>query len=241
MEATFNSCFRVKSADQSSPFGPFDPFVTTFYHGDEAFINAVLLTQDSRNVAILGAEDPSVLANTYGAQVNIYIGNSATYSENELCTPTPLLSATYDDIDSSWAGTGVPAYGFLQWCNMSGTYTHIVFTDVPLVDMSICNVGIFGTFFYRENLPESTVEIPAGNTLTLEVEHIKASLEYAHSLDINLRQSSSSANLSFVTFKNEASSTEVIINTEGISPGEHTLVLESFDASGSVKSTLKTD
>ena len=173
--------------------------------------------------------------------MDIYIGNSATYSENELCTPTPLLSATYDDIDSSWAGSGVPAYGFLQWCNMSGTYTHIVFTDVPLVDMSICNVGIFGTFFYRENLPESTVEIPAGNTLTLEVEHIKASLEYAHSLDINLRQSSSSANLPFVTFTNKATSTEVIINTEGLSSGEHTLALESFDDSGSVKSTLKAD
>ena len=41
---------------------------------------------------------------------------------------------------------------------------------------------------------------------------------------------------------NVANSTDVVINTAGILPGEHTLVLESYDQdSDGVESTLKTD
>ena len=45
-----------------------------------------------------------------------------------------------------------------------------------------------------------------------------------------------------MSFDNGTTSTDVVINTDGLSAGEHTLVLESFDkASDGVESTLKTD
>ena len=47
--------------------------------------------------------------------------------------------------------------------------------------------------------------------------------------------------LSFVTFANRATSTDVIFNTNGVSPGVYTLVLQSYDTAGVVFSTLKTD
>ena len=47
--------------------------------------------------------------------------------------------------------------------------------------------------------------------------------------------------LSFVTFTNRATSTDVIINTNGVLPGVYTLVLQSYDTTGAVFSTLKTD
>ena len=47
--------------------------------------------------------------------------------------------------------------------------------------------------------------------------------------------------LSFVTFADQATSTDVIINTVGVTEGYYTLVLESYDSAGGVYSTLKTD
>ena len=50
------------------------------------------------------------------------------------------------------------------------------------------------------------------------------------------------AELSFVSFSNQASNTNVFINTTGLSIGEHTLILESYDTeSDGVESALKTD
>ena len=47
--------------------------------------------------------------------------------------------------------------------------------------------------------------------------------------------------LDFVTFANGATSTDVNINTNGVSPGNYTLELQSYDTNGGVFSTLKTD
>lgn len=48
--------------------------------------------------------------------------------------------------------------------------------------------------------------------------------------------------LSFITLENDTASTNVIINTAGLTLGEHSLVLQSFDEnSDGVESTLKTD
>ena len=58
-------------------------------------------------------------------------------------------------------------------------------------------------------------------------------------LAINLRQKAGSE-LSFVTLKNDASSTDVAINTTDLINGEYNLVLESFDTAFKTL-TLKTD
>ena len=109
--------------------------------------------------------------------------------------------------------------------------------------MSLCNFGIFGTQFVRDNQVETIVELPAGEKHSLNVKHIKAEYPYANDLAINLRQRPGSE-LSFVSFENNAvsASTNVIIDTTGLTTGEHTMVLQSFDEnSDGVESTLKTD
>ena len=56
---------------------------------------------------------------------------------------------------------------------------------------------------------------------------------------VDLRQKAGSE-LSFVTLTNGASSTDVLINTSDVSPGEYNLVIESFD-SAFKPLALKTD
>ena len=71
---------------------------------------------------------------------------------------------------------------------MSGLYVHFVAHGVPSFKMGICNIAIFGNSFVRDISPETTVEIPAGETHTLKVEHIKAEYAQSDDPDINLRQ-----------------------------------------------------
>lgn len=61
----------------------------------------------------------------------------------------------------------MPDYGFLEWCNMPGQHVTFVANGVPTDEISICNMGIFGNNFIRDIPPETLVEIPAGETLTL--------------------------------------------------------------------------
>ena len=43
----------------------------------------------------------------------------------------------------------VPDYGFIKWCNMTGQYITIVAHGVPTVDLSLCNLGVFGNVHIR--------------------------------------------------------------------------------------------
>ena len=58
-------------------------------------------------------------------------------------------------------------------------------------------------------------------------------------LDINLRQKAGTE-LLWVTLE-QASPTLIKIVPVGVAPGDYTLILQSFDNNGSVKSTLKQD
>ena len=70
--------------------------------------------------------------------------------------------------------------------------------------------------------------------------HIYSESTIGNVLAVNMRQKVGSE-LSFVTFANGATSTDVIINSNGVSPGVYNLVLQSYDTDGVVFSTLKTD
>ena len=102
--------------------------------------------------------------------------------------------------------------------------------NVPSDFVALCNLGVFGNNYIRNVQPETTVKIIAGEKRTLQIEHISAEYSQAIDLAINLRQKSISF-LSFVTINNSTGFTEVTIDTTSLSPGEHTLILESFDES----------
>ena len=70
--------------------------------------------------------------------------------------------------------------------------------------------------------------------------HVYSESTIGNVLAVNMRQKVGSE-LSFVTFTNRATSTDVNFNTNGVSPVVYTLELESYDTSGDVFSTLKTD
>ena len=126
---------------------------------------------------------------------------------------------------------------------MTGQYITIVAHGVPTVDLSLCNLGVFGNVHTREIDVETTIEIQAGDTHTMQVEHIRGKYTYANVLAINLRQKTGEE-LSFVTLANSSSEamTEVIIDTAGLPLSNYTLVLESYDEnSDGIESTLKTD
>ena len=159
------------------------------------------------------------------------------YSNNPLCTGGPHLKSTYDDYydDSNDAGRLVPAFGFEVWCNMSGRYTFFVATNVASVEVSICTIAVFGPGsgpnYIRVEPLEDSIVIQANTPQTV--------LSVPHVIDenlidvIDLRQQAGSE-LSFVSLVNGAASTDVVIDTTGVLPGEYTLVLESFDTNSNL-------
>ena len=56
----------------------------------------------------------------YTSQWDVYIGNSPVYSENPKCHGGPHLSNLYDDYFDEFTGNLEAAFGFEQFCNMSG-------------------------------------------------------------------------------------------------------------------------
>ena len=78
--------------------------------------------------------------------VQIYIGDSATYSENSLCPGGPFMVN-----DSSNYISGLWTAGKEVWCNLKGQYTHIVanHSSKSYKSGTICALGILGTFYKR--------------------------------------------------------------------------------------------
>ena len=70
-------------------------------------------------------------------------------------------------------GADVPDHGFVEQCNMSGQYVTFVIHGIPTSDLTLCNVGVIGNSLIRDISPETRVEIPAGETHTMKVEHIR--------------------------------------------------------------------
>ena len=63
----------------------------------------------------------------------------------------------------------------------------IVTRSIPTKNIFICSLAISGNSFVRDISPVTTVEIPAGETHTIQVEHIRALLTQGNNLAINLR------------------------------------------------------
>ena len=111
---------------------------------------------------------------------------------------------------------------------MSGRYTFFVAFGVPTDRLSICTVAVFGTRYIREVPLKSTIVVKAGDTYVFTVPHVYSEYIIANILAIDLRQKAGSE-LSSVTFTNGKTSTDVSLDATSLSPGEYTLVLESFD------------
>ena len=105
--------------------------------------------------------------------------------------------------------------------------------------VSICSVGVYGTKYVRNGDPVTTsIEIVLNQSQTISIERIQPSITIANQQDIKLRQKS---NLGFITITENASFSDVLIDTTGQSIGEYTLILESFDSLSVAQSALKTD
>ena len=137
-------------------------------------------------------------------------------------------------------------FGKEDWCNMKGRYFHMV-ADMSQYEsiaadsdiVSVCSVGVYGTKYVRNGDPVITsIEIVLNQIQTISIERIQPSITIANQQDIKLRQIS---NLDFITITENASSSDVLIDTTGQSIGEYTLILESFDSLSVAQSALKTD
>ena len=69
---------------------------------------------------------------------------------------------------------------------MLGRYTFFVAAGVPSLQLSICNVAVFGTRYIRTTDPASSITLDACPK-TLTVEHIHAEDVIADTLAINLK------------------------------------------------------
>ena len=99
-----------------------------------------------------------------------------------------------------------------------------------------------GTRYLRNSPVSESITVTHQSSETFLVEHIYSEETIGNVLAINLRQKIGTE-LSFVTFVNGQDSTEVIIESTNISPGDYTLILESFDMNsrGTVAATLATN
>ena len=76
--------------------------------------------------------------------------------------------------------------------------------------------------------------------MSLTVPHIFNEFSTGTEHTINLRQANLSQ-LPFVAISEETGQTIVLMDSAGVAIGDYELQLESYDASGSIQSTLKTD
>ena len=134
-------------------------------------------------------------------------------------------------------------YGIEIWCNLEGQYTTIVADLTELsgqtYEMSICNLGVMGTEYVRENYVLTSISLGQAETEVIAVENIYSKFTIGNTLDINLRQKAGTE-LFWVTLE-QGNPTLIKTVPAGVAPGDYTLILQSFDNNGSVKSTLKED
>ena len=135
-------------------------------------------------------------------------------------------------------------YGAEIWCNLEGQYTTIVadLTDLSGQDyeMSICNLGVMGTQYARGHSIPSNISVGQAETQVIAVENITSKFTIGNVLDINLRQKAGTE-LLWVSIEQGNPTTLIKTVPAGVAPGDYTLILQSFDNNGSVKSTLKED
>ena len=99
---------------------------------------------------------------------------------------------------------------------------------MPRKELTLCSVGVFGSsnFIRNVTIPE-TLGVQKNSMSVFNVPHVYIEGAIGATLNINLRQRASSE-LSFVSFKNEATYTAVHFNTIGVETGVYTLFFESY-------------
>lgn len=141
-------------------------------------------------------------------------------------------------------------FGKENWCNLEGRYLHLVadmtqqlsqVTDPDTETISVCSIGVYGTKYVRSSEVPSSLELVAGDSKTISIDNISSFFTLGNDLAINMRQSVASAALDFVTFTETSNATDVHIDSTGLTGGQYTLTLESFNTLSVAQSALKTD
>ena len=96
-----------------------------------------------------------------------------------------------------------------------------------------------GTVYVRDKSVPTSISLEQAESEVIFVDNVYSKLTIGNVLDINLRQKAGSE-LPWVSLE-QGSPSLIKIVPAGVAPGDYTLILQSFDNNGSVKSTLKTD
>ena len=91
------------------------------------------------------------------------------------------------DYYDTYAGASVSALGFDAWCNLPGQYTY--FTTVGYLGaLRVCDLGVFGTVFIRDEPLYETIEVRAQDITEIEIPHIYPEVPITNVLAISLRE-----------------------------------------------------
>ena len=182
--------------------------VIGFDFTEPVFMHAVLWAQDVLSGGFPANLGPSDSKNFF-QKYEVYIGNSADYLENTKCAGGPHLdyndSSSYvfsqkgfnDSMDPFSEGLGmVWPSGQELWCNLEGQYMHMVADQSDQVGsaadsdtVTMCQVGVYGTKYERTSgdpVP-ATIEVSQGQSETVTIDNIQASIPIGNTLAINLR------------------------------------------------------
>ena len=141
-------------------------FVLGIDLGQPSFVHAVLAVQALDYAGNHGRNNQSDHKSQL-LNVEIHIGNSSDWSQNPKCAGGPFLDP--DDPDVWYYCTGTDGEmdlwpnGIEQWCNMEGQYVTIVadYNSVKdaysTLEPSICDLGIFGTRYIRDQEAPTSV------------------------------------------------------------------------------------
>ena len=109
-----------------------------------------------------------------------------------------------------------------NWCNLEGQYLHLVADMTEQIalgalssdEIKICGLGVYGTKYARSSSSSvpSSVEVVAGESLTISIENISSFFTIGNELVINMRQSAATSPLNFITFIEGSSATDVVID-----------------------------
>ena len=86
-------------------------------------------------------------------------------------------------------------FGFEAWCNLSGKYFYIEadlsnYTGEEEVDMSLCQLGLFGSQYGRDEELLPVYEIDQGDRMTFQVQDIYSKIQIGTKIEIGVRQAS---------------------------------------------------
>ena len=172
----------------------------------------------------------------------IYIGEFADYNQNTKVPGGPFLHPDNQDTyvfdqrayekdggyDPFGKGRGyVWPFGLEKWVNLEGKFMHLVAdmsaytgTAADSDTVSVCTLSIFGTKYVRDDPLPTTISVISGQTSTITVPSIYSYYQIGNTLDIKLREKS---DLGFISFSEQAGSTEVTIDTSEVLPGVYSL------------------